>query len=230
MADYDLYYWPVPFRGQFLRAILAYAGQSWAEHDAQEIEALMAADPARQPVPFMGAPVLIERESGLALSQMPAIALYLGDRLGLVEQTAQARALATKVVNDANDVIDAMTLDGGRQMWTQERWEAFQPRRWMTIWESMGARHGLTRDAGFLLGTAQAGLADIVTHVLWTTMADRFRPIAALLEEAAPCAMALARRMQAVPSLAATGRKAFADYGDAWCGGEIEQSLRKVLT
>ena len=33
MSDYDLYYWPIPFRGQFVRAVLAYAGKSWTEHD-----------------------------------------------------------------------------------------------------------------------------------------------------------------------------------------------------
>ena len=31
MPDYDLYYWSVPFRGQFVRAVLAYAGKSWRE-------------------------------------------------------------------------------------------------------------------------------------------------------------------------------------------------------
>jgi len=28
MPDYELYYWSVPFRGQFVRAVLAYAGKS----------------------------------------------------------------------------------------------------------------------------------------------------------------------------------------------------------
>ena len=31
MSDYDLYYWSVPFRGQFVRAVLAFAGETWAE-------------------------------------------------------------------------------------------------------------------------------------------------------------------------------------------------------
>lgn len=31
MSGYDLYYWPLPFRGQFLRAILAHAGKRWTE-------------------------------------------------------------------------------------------------------------------------------------------------------------------------------------------------------
>ena len=31
MSDYDFYYWSVPFRGQFVRAVLAYAGKTWTE-------------------------------------------------------------------------------------------------------------------------------------------------------------------------------------------------------
>ena len=31
MSDYELYYWSVPFRGQFVRAVLAYAGKTWRE-------------------------------------------------------------------------------------------------------------------------------------------------------------------------------------------------------
>jgi glutathione S-transferase len=31
MSDYVFYYWSVPFRGQFVRAVLAYAGKTWTE-------------------------------------------------------------------------------------------------------------------------------------------------------------------------------------------------------
>ena len=50
MSDYELYYWPVPFRGQFIRAILAYADKRWDEYDSESIFALMEAAPDRQPV------------------------------------------------------------------------------------------------------------------------------------------------------------------------------------
>ena len=66
----------------------------------------------------------------------------------------ELRALTLKIVCDANDVIDEMTNDGGREMWTDKRWAAFVPRlkKWMSFWEETGRRHGLTADAGFLLG------------------------------------------------------------------------------
>lgn len=232
MRDFDLYYWPVPFRGQFLRAILAFADAHWTEHDADEIAALMDRAPAEQPIAFMGPPVLVDRERDFVTAQMPAIALYLGERLDLLPASPEGRALTAKVANDANDVIDELTLDGGREMWTQEKWDAFVPRlqKWMRIFDALGARHGLAPDAGFLLGTAEPGVADIVTATLWATMADHFPKIARLGERTAPAIWGLARRLQETPRLAALKQKSLSDFGDAYCGGEIETSLRKVAS
>ncbi len=229
-ADYDLYYWQLPFRGQFIRAILAFAGKSWDEHDDDAIAKLTDAEPEGQPLPFMGPPLLIDRKADLAISEMPAIALYLGESFGLIPDRPAARAMTLKVVNDANDVIDELTLDGGREMWTQDKWKEFVPRlgRWMTIWEVLGARHGLGSDRGFLLGTGEPGVADIVTSTLWMTMSDRFPRIAALLDETAPNVAALSRRLQALPPLAKLKAATFAQYGDGYCGGQIEKSLRSV--
>jgi glutathione S-transferase len=60
-------------------------------------------------------------------------------------------------------------------------------------------------------------------------MADRFRKIEAILEESAPMAAALTRRVAELPPLAKLAAKARQDYGDAYCGGQIEAALRKVL-
>jgi glutathione S-transferase len=230
VADYDLYYWPVPFRGQFVRAILAFAGKSWDEHGPAEIEKMMSADPGEQPVPFMGPPVLIDANSGFAIAEMPAIAVYLGTTLGLIPESAELHALTAKIVNDANDVIDELTLNGGRQLWTPKSWEEFIPRlkRWMTIWESTGTRHGLEQDGGYILGTETAGVADIMTSTLWSTMADRFPVIGTILQQTAPRTAGLSRRLQEMPSLASLNKASIDKYGDAYCGGEIEKSLRKV--
>lgn len=230
MTDFDLYYWPLPFRGQFIRAILAHAGKSWTEHGSDENEALLQRAPGDQAIALMGPPLLIDGATGFATSQMAAIAVYLGERLGLQPDTAEGRALTAKVVNDANDVIDELTLNGGKAMWTPETWEAFVPRlqKWMRIFDDVGARHGLTAERGFLLGTAEPGVADIVTATLWTTMADRFGKIEALGAETVPVLWGYTQRIQRLPALDALKRKSFAEYGDAYCGGEIEKSLRKV--
>ena len=231
MSDYELYYWSVPFRGQFVRAVLAYAGKSWTEGGDAAISKLMGEPVGRMPVPFMGPPLLIDKKADFAIAQMPAIILYLGETLHLLPATAALRALTMKIVNDANDVIDEITLDGGRQMWTESRWHDFVPRlkKWMSFWEETGHRHGLKPHSGFLLGGKKPGIADVVTATLWSTMTARFHKIEIMLKETAPRTAALTRRIADLPPLAELAAKAQSDYGDAYCGGQIEASLRKVL-
>jgi glutathione S-transferase len=60
-------------------------------------------------------------------------------------------------------------------------------------------------------------------------MTERFPIIGEILDEAAPMTSALARRVSDLPPLAQLAAKARADYGDTYCGGQIEASLRKVL-
>jgi glutathione S-transferase len=231
MSDYDLYYWSVPFRGQFVRAVLAYAGKSWTEGGDGAIARLMDGPVKDMPVPFMGPPMLIDKKADFAIAQMPATVLYLGETLNLMPAAPALRAMTMKIVNDANDVIDEITLDGGREMWTQKRWQDFVPRlkKWMSFWEETGHRHGLKAHSGFLLGGEAPGVADVVTATLWSTMADRFGTIEAILQQAAPMTAALSRRISDLPPLAKLAAKAQQDYGDAYCGGQIEASLRKVL-
>ena len=231
MADYEFYYWSVPFRGQFVRAVLAYGGKTWIEGGDAAISKLMEAPATHMPVPFMGPPILVDKKSDFAIAEMPAIIFYLGETLGLMPATTALRATAMKVVNDANDVIDEITLDGGRAMWTKQRWQAFTPRlkKWMSLWEETGRRHGLKATSGFLLGGKNPGIADIVTATLWSTMADRFHAIEVIFEETAPLTAALTRRITRLPPLAELAAKAQRDYGNAYCGGQIEASLRRVL-
>ncbi|MGO4686811.1 glutathione S-transferase [Brevundimonas sp. 2YAF1] len=231
MPGYTLYYWSAPFRGQFVRAVLAFAGKRWSEAGDDAIAALMEGPPEDMPVPFMGPPVLVDETAGVAISQMPAIIFYLGETLALLPTAPALRALTIKVVNDANDVIDELTLDGGRQMWTDKRWAAFVPRlrKWMALWDDLGRRHGLNARSGFLLGGDAPGVADVVTATLWATLSERFPQIGAILEDAAPMTAGLTRRVSTLPPLAQLAERAGHEYGEVYCGGLIEQSLRKVL-
>ncbi len=68
-----------------------------------------------------------------------------------------------------------------------------------------------------------------MTATLWSTMADRFDKIAAIFADTAPMTAALTHRVAHLRPLAKLAAKARADYGDAYCGGQIEASLRKVL-
>jgi glutathione S-transferase len=221
----------VPFRGQFVRAVLAFAGKRWTEAGDAAIGKLMEGPVKKMPVPFMGPPLLIDKKNDAAIAQMPAIVLYLGETLNLLPDSPTSRAMTLKIVCDANDVIDEITLQGGMKMWTEDRWEQFVPRlkKWMSFWEETGRRHGLKRDTGFLLGGEAPGIADIVTATLWGTMTDRFPKIGTILNKSAPMTAALVRRVAALPSLKNLAAKAEEDYGDAYCGGKIEKSLRRAL-
>lgn len=231
MADYELYYWSVPFRGQFVRAVLAHAGKTWTEGGDDAISTLMDGPAKDMPVPFMGPPMLVDRQANFAIAQTPAIILYLGETLELLPADPKLRALTLKVACDANDVIDEITQNGGREMWTQKRWDGFVPRltNWMSFWEETGRRHGLKEGSGFLLGGKAPEIADVITATLWSTLTERFPKIEAMLKDAAPMTSALVQRVAKTPPLARLAAKAKADYGEAYCGGQIEASLRKVL-
>lgn len=230
MSGHILYYWPVPFRGQFIRAVLAHAGAGWTEPDAEAVSAMMTQAPADQPVPFMAPPMLVD-DAGVAVAQMSSILFHLGTRFDLMPCDAGRAALTTKIVNDTNDVLDGITRNGGQTMWTAPDWAAYRPRleRWMAIWEDTGDRHGLTADAGHLLGGTSPGLADLVTATLWFTMADKVPGIDSLLQAGAPKVRALSRRLMATDPLARLRARTDAAYGDIYCGGQIEASLRHVL-
>jgi glutathione S-transferase len=231
MSDYDFYYWSVPFRGQFVRAVLTYAGKTWTESSDDSIRKMCKGPIEDLAVPFMGPPMLVDKKADFAIAEMPAIVLYLGETLDLLPATPALRALTIKTVNDANDVIDEITLEGGKEIWTEKRWQGFIPRlkKWMSVWEETGRRHDLKEDSGFMLGGDKPGIADVVTATLWTTMADRFGKIDAVLQEAAPLTAALSQRVSSLPALVNLATRARADYGDAYCGGEIGDSMRKVL-
>ena len=231
MSDFELHYWQLPFRGQFIRAILAHAGKRWDEFDDGAVGKIMDEDVRKQPIPFKGPPMLVDKHTGFALAQMPAIAYWLGEKFDLLPPAIDGKALSLKVVNDANDLIDELTIDGGKQMWTPRRWMEFLPRlkRWMAIFEETGRRHRLEADAGFLLGGDRPGVADIVTATLWSTVGDRFPAIARLLAREAPAIAGLTRRLSAEPALANLARVSREQFGDSYCGGEIEKSLRRVI-
>ena len=92
MSDYKLYYWSVPFRGQFVRAVLAFAGETWTESGDDAISKLMEGPVKKMPVPFMGPPLLIDKKADFAIAQMPAIILYLGETLNLLPASPAQRA------------------------------------------------------------------------------------------------------------------------------------------
>ncbi|SNT38845.1 glutathione S-transferase family protein [Tropicimonas sediminicola] len=232
-ADYTLYYWPIPFRGHFIRYVLAHAGASWEEAPTEALMALKEAPASEQPTPFMAPPFLHDHGAGLWLSQLPAILAYLGQKHGLLPEAPELRALTLKVLGDANDVLEEVSCNCGREMWTQEAWDDFAESRlprWMEIFEETGRRHGLTVGGGSLLGTDAPTLADLATAALWVTMTERLPALAPLLDTHAPAVAALSRRVADTPRIAEMRRDFDRRFGgSSYCGGHIEASLRDVL-
>ncbi|GAB0115836.1 glutathione S-transferase [Acidisoma sp. C75] len=231
MARYQLTYWSVPFRGELIRATLAYLGEEWTEEADETIATLLGRPIAKRPMPFMAPPLLTDQAKGVSIAQMPAILFYLAEEHGLMPEGLPARALALKTLLDANDLLDELTLNGGREMWTAAGWKAFVPRlaRWMQIWEETGRQQGLGTTEGYLFHTTQPTIADIVSATLWSTVGSRLPPLGAMLAAVAPRTEALARRVFAQPALARFAAARMAEVGDLYCGGEIEGSLRAVL-
>jgi len=232
MADYTLYYWRLPFRGQFIRAVLAHAGASWDEPDIQAVRSLIDKGPAQQLLPLMGPPVLVDHTAAdFCLAQMPAILTYLGGKYALIPDDPARVALTTKIIADANDVLYEMTLHNGAQMWTEERWHIYRPRlaRWMAIFEAHGCRHGLKDKTGYILGTDMPGLSDLVVFILWGTMTAKLPELKPLLETSAPAVTGLCERVARLPEQHTLRLRSDEAYGDEWCSGDIEASLRAVL-
>ncbi|MEQ8877042.1 MAG: glutathione S-transferase [Phycisphaerales bacterium] len=232
MSDYTLYYWPLPFRGQLIRAVLAHAGKTWDEPGVDAITDVMGRDIDDQPLPFMAPPLLVDHANDVAMAQMPAALAYLGNSLGLMPDDPEPAALTHKIVADANDVLDEVTRFGGRLMWTREEWESFtQDRlpRWAQIFEATGRAHGLQADKGHILGTSEPGLADLVTATLWFTMTAKLPELSALVEANAPRVAALADRIMSTEALAQMRDDTDTRFGNAWCGGQIEASIREML-
>ncbi|WP_397543854.1 glutathione S-transferase [Roseovarius salis] len=232
MADYTLYYWPLPFRGQFVRAVLAHAGASWDEPAMDDVIEMKDRPVADQPVPFMAPPMLVDHDAGVSIAQLPAVLAYLGGKFALMPDDPGKAALTHKVVSDANDVLDEITRFGGRSMWTPGEWDTFAGERlprWMDIFEATGRAHGLTPQGGYLLGSDAPGLADLVTSTLWVTIAQKLPGLDRMLEDRAPATAALARRIADLPALAAMRDDTDTRFGHAWCGGLIEASIREML-
>lgn len=217
---YTLYYWPIPFRGHVLRFALAEARADWDEAPFEAVADLKARPLAERPLPFMAPPVLHDRQAGTWLAQMPAIAMALGRRHGLLADPD----LTLTLLCDANDVLSEITRANGAQMWDRPAWAAFVAGRlpqWMAL-------HDRRMTGGYVCGTAAPTLADLTLAALWHTMVDRLPPLRPLLHATAPRLEALVDRVAARPAIAAV----IADWAEdrpRYCGGQIEASIAEML-
>ena len=222
---FQLYYWPLPFRGCFVSYLFAYRDVPLLEESSfEEIKKMISGHPREQDIPFMGPPTLRDLESGHTLSQMPAIVLYVSHELGLMPEDPFDVAMSMKVLMDCNDVLMEMCRYNGSIMWEREQWRRFRSQRlprWLQIFEESLARGAIGQDP--------LSFADIGVFALFGNMTRCLPELEADLRTHAPEIHALCQRIGAEPSLAAYVADQERQYGKLYCGGQIEQSIRKML-
>ena len=224
-ARFQLIYWPLPFRGAFVSYLFAYRDVPLLEGASfEQINELKDQHPGKQDVPFVGPPVLRELESNRALSQMPAIVLYVSRELGLMPDDSFEMAMAMKILMDCNDVLMEICRYNGSSMWTHEEWTQFRLQRlprWMQIFEE-------SLNRGYI-GEDRVTFADIAVFALFGNMTRCLPELETDLLNHAPGIHALCKRIGSQPSLAAFVADEERKYGKLYCGGQIEESIRKML-
>lgn len=230
MAEaYSLFYWDVPFRGIFPQLFLEDAGVRYEFHDASEIypeKGLKIHNPGMAP------PYLYEFKHERYLAQMPAILMHLAREYDYLPKRIETLDLALKTIMDCHDVLLEITNCYGQKMWDQKSWKEFRKNRlakWMKIFEQTGLSHGLKNANGYLLGST-VSVADIATTALFGTMTFSFPELKNDLEEHAPHVARLTERMEARPLIRPFLEKQREKFGTVYCGGEIEKSIREMLS
>lgn len=224
-ARFQLYYWPIPFRGCFVSYLFAYQGVPLLEESGyEEISQLQSERPGKQPIPFVGPPILVDRESGQALSQMPAIVLYVSGELGLSPDDPFELAMCMKVLMDCNDVLMEICRYNGSSMWEREEWLRFRSQRlprWLQIFEEALKREAIGKDT--------SSFADIGVFALFGNMMRCLPELEPEILEYAPGIHGLCRKLDSQPSLAGYVAEHERRYGKLYCGGQIEASIRSML-
>ena len=222
---FQLYYWPIPFRGCFVSYLFAYRDVPLLEETSFEANRdLKSRHPSEQDVPFMGPPVLRDLESGRTLSQMPAIVLYVSRELDFLPEDPFDVAMCMKVLMDCNDVLVEICRNNGSTMWVRKEWSQFRSQRfprWLQIFEESLKR-------GFI-GKDPVSFADIGVFALLGNMSRCLPELDADILTHAPGIHALCKRLSSQPSLAEYVAGEEQNYGKLYCGGQIEASIRKML-
>jgi glutathione S-transferase len=222
---FQLYYWPIPFRGCFISYLFAYRGVPLLEvSNFDEIKNRKDRRPSEQDVPFMGPPMLRDLESGHTLSQMPAIVLYVSRELEFMPEDLVDLSMCMKVLMDCNDVLMEICRYNGSTMWTRKEWKQFRSLRlphWMKIFEESLKRR--------FIGNEPVSFADIGVFALFGNMTRCLPELEADLLSHAPGIHALCQRIGSRPSLAEYVAHQEQEYGKLYCGGQIEKSIRKMI-
>jgi glutathione S-transferase len=227
VCDYKLYYWNAPFRGNFVQLILAEKDCDYQRLEATEIYPQRS---LKINYPGMAPPYLYDCKTKKYLTQMPAMLMYLGAKHGLLPKPIESQYLAFKIIADCHDVLLEITNCYGEKMWSRKEWNEFRKDRfasWLKIFEKIGGSHGLKKTSGFLLGS-KLSIADLAVTALLGPILHTFPKMKSDINAHAPYILALCQRVESRPQIAALLQNQRSEWGDIYCGGEIEKSLRKM--
>lgn len=230
--QYKLYYWPLYFRGDFIRLILEDAGAKYQEQAPEEIIKIKSMPVKEQLLPAMAPPFLHDLENDVFINQMPAVVMYVSHKLGYVSNDNIKDTLGLKLVLDSNDVLAEITNLNGSQMWEYEEWKEFRThrlKRWMEIFEEFGTRNGLTSEGGTMLGTENITFADTSTYALFGTMTRCIPELKEDLKNNAPNVYSLCERIANRENIKSYLKGKQDAWGNLYCGGQIEKSIRKMI-
>ena len=229
---YHFSYWPLAFRGNFVRNLFAYTDTPYVEVDSfEDVVRLLKQPVADQACPFMGPPLLEDRENNLVLSQMAAIVFYLGEQLDLMPNEQASKAITIKVLNDCTDLLSEITHSNGAHMWNQEEWDAFMATRfvrWLEIFEQTTIKNGVSENQYYFAST-NAGVADLALHAIFAPMERCLPGLSSCLRQNAPLVMSVCDRISQNPGIKNLIKKQTTEHGEHYCGGEIEKSIRCVM-
>lgn len=230
--NYKLYYWPVPFRGDFIRLLLEEADEPYDEATDEEVIDLYSTSPEEQPLAVMAPPVLHDLDSDIFLSQMPAIVMYLAKKLNFLPNDSLQSTLCLKLLLDSNDVLADITNWNGTVMWEYSSWRQFREnrlKRWFEIFEQTGQQFGLGSKSDYILGGDQISVADIVTYALWGTMIRCLPALSIDCQSNSPNIFELCQRIENRPKIQKFIESQIQRDGNLYCGGQIEKSIRRML-
>ena len=227
-----LYYWPVPFRGDFIRILLEEADESYEEATYEEIIDLYSMAVEDQPFPAMAPPFLHDLDSDIFLGQMPVIMMYLAEKLNFLPKDPFQSAICLKLLLDSNDVLAEITNLNGMVMWEYPSWQEFREnrlKRWFEIFEQTGQKFGLGSENDYMFGGGQISVADITTYALWGTMIRCLPELRVDCQKHSPHIFELCQRIEKHPKIQSFIEDQSRNHGNLYCSGQIEKSIREML-
>ena len=235
---FKFYYWPIGFRGNFIRCLLAFKGIPFTECPVSELVPLRNADlrDGATKAIFMAPPLLYDSSHDLYISQMSAIVGHLGRVTGMMPQGLVEQAVTMNVLGNCNDILNEITRQCGFKMWTRKEFETFRSTRlvkWFAIMETTATRRGgLEMGKGYFFGSIEPTLVDIALFACFATLEEGLPELSRDFRAECPSIAALIDRLRAssdsLTQLMEIQMRN-APEGATYCGGQIEKSLREVL-